>query len=410
MNKTINRHLAKVVSDHQRDWDQLLHLFLLAYRSSVHESTGQSPASIIMGRELRLPCDLKFGCPPGEDVAGEDYESDLRRKMEDIHQRVRHNIQSASDRMKESYDIRAENGGFRLGNLVWLYNPQRRRGFSPKLQCNWEGPYEIIERINDVVYRIRKPPRGKPRVVHFNRLAPYAGNHDEEEAAVRNVLPVQEMTFDAFMSLYSNGQKIQHGVTREEQRDLFTTPTEYSLAHCVSEDLRMSKGIAATFKKKYGQIENLQSQGPQIGKVLQIVNKGRPLFYMVTKKSFHQKTTYQDLWNSLIQLRDQMLIQDLQHLAVPKIACGLDKLNWRVVRSMLEEIFRFTGIDVLVCCYNPKKVPEKTVDCYFNKVSRCKYGEVCRYRHGDISGRKVLRRGQCNKILSSFAISSGTYY
>jgi hypothetical protein len=103
--------------------------------------------------------------------------------------------------MKESYDIRAENGGFRPGNLVWLYNPQRRRGFSPKLQCNWEGPYEIIERINDVVYRIRKPPRGKPRVVHFNRLAPYAGNNDEEEAAVRNVLPVQEMTFDAFMSL-----------------------------------------------------------------------------------------------------------------------------------------------------------------------------------------------------------------
>ena len=110
MNKTINRHLAKVVSDHERDWDQLLHLLLLAYRSSVHESTGQSPASITMGRKLRLPCDLKSGCPPGEDVAGEDYVSDLRRKMKDIHQRVRHNIQSASNRMKESYDVRAKIG------------------------------------------------------------------------------------------------------------------------------------------------------------------------------------------------------------------------------------------------------------------------------------------------------------
>ncbi|KAJ8982924.1 hypothetical protein NQ317_004580 [Molorchus minor] len=73
MNRTINRHLSKVVSNHQRDWDHFLPLFLLAYRSSVHETTGQTPASIIMGRELRLPCDLKFGCPPGEDVAGEDY-------------------------------------------------------------------------------------------------------------------------------------------------------------------------------------------------------------------------------------------------------------------------------------------------------------------------------------------------
>ncbi|KAJ8940377.1 hypothetical protein NQ318_015770 [Aromia moschata] len=62
--------------------DQFLHLFLLAYRSSVHETTGQTPASIVMGRELRLPCDLKFGCTPGNDVAGEDYVSALRQRME----------------------------------------------------------------------------------------------------------------------------------------------------------------------------------------------------------------------------------------------------------------------------------------------------------------------------------------
>ncbi|KAG5888709.1 hypothetical protein JTB14_035774 [Gonioctena quinquepunctata] len=88
MNRTINRHLSKVVSDHQRDWDQYLHLFLMAYRSAVHESTGQTPASIIMGRELRLPCDLKFGIPPGQDTAGEDYVSKLRQRMDDIHERV----------------------------------------------------------------------------------------------------------------------------------------------------------------------------------------------------------------------------------------------------------------------------------------------------------------------------------
>ncbi|KAJ8932175.1 hypothetical protein NQ318_015311 [Aromia moschata] len=142
------------------------------YRSSVHETTGQTPASIVMGRELRLPCDLKFGCTPGDDVAGEDYVSTLRQRMDDIHERVRSNIQGASDRMKETYDINANDGRYQPGNQVWLYNPQRRRGLSPKLQSSWEGPYEVVTRINDVVYRIQKLPRGKPRVVHFNRLAP----------------------------------------------------------------------------------------------------------------------------------------------------------------------------------------------------------------------------------------------
>ncbi|KAJ8936894.1 hypothetical protein NQ318_010921 [Aromia moschata] len=221
MNRTINRYLSKVVSDHQRDWDQFFHLFLLAYRSSVHETTGQTPASIVMGRELRLPCDLKFGCTPGDDVAGEV--STLRQRMDDIHERVRSNIQGASDRMKETYDINANDGRYQPGNQVWLYNPQRRRGLSPKLQSSWEGPYEVVTRINDVVYRIQKMPRGKPRVVHFNRLAPFAGNNDEQaEASVRHVSPPDsELSFEEFMLLHSNGQKARYGVTREEPRDLF---------------------------------------------------------------------------------------------------------------------------------------------------------------------------------------------
>ncbi|KAJ8952992.1 hypothetical protein NQ318_015352 [Aromia moschata] len=71
-----------------------------------------------------------------------DYVSTLRQRMDDIHERVRSNIQGASDRMKETYDINANDGRYQPGNQVWLYNPQRRRGLSPKLQSSWEGPYE----------------------------------------------------------------------------------------------------------------------------------------------------------------------------------------------------------------------------------------------------------------------------
>jgi hypothetical protein len=49
----------------------------------------------------------------------------------------------ASDRMKDRYDIKAVEGGYQVGDKVWLYNPQRRRRLSPKLQCHWEGPHFI---------------------------------------------------------------------------------------------------------------------------------------------------------------------------------------------------------------------------------------------------------------------------
>ncbi|KAJ8946991.1 hypothetical protein NQ318_019072 [Aromia moschata] len=383
-----------------------LHLFLLAYRSSVHETTGQTPASIVMGRELRLPCDLKFGCTPGDDVAGEDYVSTLRQRMDDIHERVRSNIQGASDRMKETYDINANDGRYQPGNQVWLYIPQRRRGLSPKLQSSWEGPYEVVTRINDVVYRIQKLPRGKPRVVHFNRLAPFARSNDEQaEARVRHVSPPDgELSFEEFMSLHSNGQKARYGVTREEPRDLFQTPADFCLAHCVAADLRMSRGIALTFKKAFRQLEELRRQRPEVGRVLQITaaeqEKERSVFYLVTKQLSHHKPTYQTVWDTLVELRDVLLSQSISSLAIPKIASGLDGLDWRVIRSMLEVLFRFTGIEILVCCYNPRRsLNEKTVDCFFYQTSRCKNGSFCRYRHGPeddtIRDEMSLRRGQC---------------
>jgi len=61
--KTIEEHLRKVVSTHQRDWDERLPIFLLAYRAATHETTGVTLANMVFGRELRLPCDQMFEAP-----------------------------------------------------------------------------------------------------------------------------------------------------------------------------------------------------------------------------------------------------------------------------------------------------------------------------------------------------------
>jgi transposase InsO family protein len=176
MNRTITNYLSKVVSECQRDWDRHIPLFLMAIRSAINESTGQTPAKVLFGREMRLPCDLVFGCKPGE-VAREEYVGDLQNRMENIHNLVRGKLQLSSDRMKRYYDTRTMEKSYQVGDLVWLYNPRRRRGVCPKLQKNWEGPYTIKKKINDVIYRIVKIPRGKPVVVHHDRLVPYQGNH-----------------------------------------------------------------------------------------------------------------------------------------------------------------------------------------------------------------------------------------
>ena len=86
-----------------------------------------------------------------------------------------------SNRMKARYDRAANTEGFRWRQLVLLYNPQRKKGLSPKLQTSWDGPYKIIKRLNDVVYRIQKAnsSRTKMKVVYIGRLAKY-GKKDNE--------------------------------------------------------------------------------------------------------------------------------------------------------------------------------------------------------------------------------------
>ncbi|KAJ8912767.1 hypothetical protein NQ315_016724 [Exocentrus adspersus] len=151
----------------------------IAYRSAVHESTGKTPASIVFGAELRLPIDLISDRPKKEEGVN-NYISHLQDRLQLTHAEVRQKMRIESDRMKTRYDLRANTGGFQVGEKVWLYNPKRTKGKSPKLQKSWEGPYTVVTRLNDVVYRIQKNPQAKMKIVHIDRLTPYQEPHPNE--------------------------------------------------------------------------------------------------------------------------------------------------------------------------------------------------------------------------------------
>lgn len=172
-NRTILDYLSKFVDDHQKDWDQYLPLLMMAYRTAVHETTRQTPALLLFGRELRTPIGLACGFPPDSEITSNTYLDRLMERLQEVHDFTRQNLQSASRRMKDRYDLRVNTHQFATGDLVWLYNPKRRVGRCPKLQRNWEGPYEIIRQINDVVYTIRKAGKAKTLTVHRDRLMRY---------------------------------------------------------------------------------------------------------------------------------------------------------------------------------------------------------------------------------------------
>ncbi len=175
LNRTLEAQLSKFVDDHQRDWDRLVPLMIMAYRTAEHDTTGYSPAKVMMGHNLRLPMDLIYERPDGEVLEHQSsFAENLQSRLEQVHHFVRGHIKGKSDKMVY-YDSQVEGEGLEVGDAVWLYSPQRKKGISPKLTRPWQGPYVVITRLNDLVYRIRLGPRSKAKVVHRNRLWKYRG-------------------------------------------------------------------------------------------------------------------------------------------------------------------------------------------------------------------------------------------
>ena len=142
-------------------------------------------------------------------------------------------------------------------------------------------------------------------------------------------------------------------IIREEKRDLFTVPQGYYLAHCISGDYALGAGIATQFVEVYNMRYKLHSQYPipngekfaNVGKALLVDN----VFNLVTKARCFHKPTYDSLYETLVDMKDQCEEWDITKIAIPYIGCGLDRLEWDKVRDIIEDVFEDTDVEILVC-------------------------------------------------------------
>ncbi|XP_055911511.1 ADP-ribose glycohydrolase OARD1-like isoform X2 [Eupeodes corollae] len=140
----------------------------------------------------------------------------------------------------------------------------------------------------------------------------------------------------------------------EVEGDLFSAPEEYSLAHCVGADFAMGAGIAVKFKQIYGQVNELLAQKISSGGVAVLQDKNRFIYYLVTKPASYGSPTYESLRSSLTEMRDHMKKNNVQKLAIPRIGCGIDGLEWDKVSAELNGVFGNEEIEIVVYVFVPK--------------------------------------------------------
>lgn len=148
-------------------------------------------------------------------------------------------------------------------------------------------------------------------------------------------------------------------IYKEEVRDLFGVSKDYYLAHCISADFGMGKGIVVEFNKRFDMKRKLQSKYPDyVNEWHRCKSVGACILQdhvlnLVTKERYFHKPTYESMRNALLDMKFVCLCNNIQKVAMPIIGCGLDRLQWSKVSGLIKSVFDDMEIEILVCKNTP---------------------------------------------------------
>ena len=151
-------------------------LVLLAYNSSLHDSTSLSPAMMTYARYLDRPADMFFEGPEHASKQASppsEYAQNLAEQMEKVNKLARDNLAKSNDAQRPRYDLKQYKRNYKVGDLVLLFTPVVKQGNCRKLSSLWTGPYTITDILSDVILHIKMNNLSHHKVVHHNHLKPY---------------------------------------------------------------------------------------------------------------------------------------------------------------------------------------------------------------------------------------------
>lgn len=130
------------------------------YITSFHTSLNCTPYSVLYGQDPPMHLPYFLGTSSNEVVD----RSLAQREM--VMQMLQFQLQKAQNRMKRHADKRRVEREFSVGDVVYLklqpyrqFSVQQRT--SNKLAPKFYGPYQVIDKVGKVAYRLQLPPTSK---------------------------------------------------------------------------------------------------------------------------------------------------------------------------------------------------------------------------------------------------------
>jgi len=188
--------LRACMLDFGGSWEDHLHLAEFSYNNSYQASIKMAPFEALYGRKCRSPiCWDEVG---ERSLLGPEMLVQTTEKVRVI----RDHLRAAQSRQKSWADTLRRPLEFQTGDHVFLkISPTKgviRFGTRGKLSPRYIGPFEILDRVGDVSYRLALPPSldGVHNVFHVSQLRRYVRDDshvlDHSELELQPDLSYQE--------------------------------------------------------------------------------------------------------------------------------------------------------------------------------------------------------------------------
>ena len=176
--QSIKTQINLKLGTNQRKWDKDLHLIAFGLRTVKSEATGFTPAFLETGREFRTPIDVVLPSQVNGSGDPKIWAVTIKNRLRDAIALAHENLREQSDTLKLRHDASHKDQSFAKGDLVLRrahFLSKKVDHFSSKLALKWNGPYEIVEVLSPLTYRLKDVETNKiiSGTHHVSELKPY---------------------------------------------------------------------------------------------------------------------------------------------------------------------------------------------------------------------------------------------
>ena len=138
-----------------------------------------------------------------------------------------------------------------------------------------------------------------------------------------------------------------------------------SIGHCISADAQKSKGFAQFLSERVPRLKRSCRRATLLkDKVSRFWDSSsrRYIYNLVTKEKYLDKRDLQTLATTLQSMQSHATMHGVSAIAMPKIGCGLDQMNWQDVVKLLRDIFAYSEIQIVVYSLNKQAIHVMSAD------------------------------------------------